>query len=108
MGALGWFSWSDQTHGSVRMVGNEGTYIAITPYPLLQDGVRYIIKMQVETIAGQGGLYSFKMWEDGQPEPVDWLMTAQELLTDPQNGAFLLLAHHVDATFGNITVIPLP
>ncbi|MBI1878022.1 MAG: hypothetical protein HYR94_07315, partial [Chloroflexi bacterium] len=31
----------------------------------------------------------------------------QEQLADPQNGSLLLLAHHVDASFGDVTITPL-
>jgi len=83
-----------------------------TPIPkqslTLAFGVPYVFKARVETIPGLGGLYRFKVWEEGQPEPAGWNLQAQEDLTDPQSGSILLLTHHVDASFGTVTVTPLP
>jgi hypothetical protein len=108
MGAIGWFRWGTGDTGAYFILGNEGTKLASnSTLGIPQNGVRYIYKMRVETISGQGGRYSFKVWVSGQPEPAQWLMTAQESLSDPQNGSLLLLAHHVDATFGNVTITNL-
>jgi hypothetical protein len=108
MGAIGWFRWGTGDTGAYFILGNEGTKLASNSTPgVPQNGVRYIYKMRVETVSGQGGRYSFKVWISGQPEPAQWLMTAQESLSDPQNGSLLLIAHHVDATFGNVTITKL-
>jgi len=110
MGALGWYRWRDDTLGDrLMMIGNHGTLIAEdTSGRKLAYDVRYIFKMRVETIPDQGGLYSLKVWEEGQPEPSEWDLVAQERLSDPQNGSLLLLTHHVDASFGDVTVVPSP
>ena len=67
--------------------------------------VRYFWKMRVQTIPGSGSQYSLKVWEDGQGEPLDWQMAGLELEDDLVNGSFLLIAHHVDATFGNVNLV---
>jgi uncharacterized repeat protein (TIGR02543 family) len=65
--------------------------------------------MRVESVPGQGGLYSLKVWEDdGQPEPSAWNLIYQAGSSNLAYGSFMLLAHHVDASFGDVTVIPLP
>jgi len=71
-------------------------------------GVPYIFKAQVETIPGVGGLYRFKVWQQGQPEPAAWDLQQQEDLADPQSGSIALITHYVDASFGTVTVRPLP
>jgi len=73
----------------------------------LSLGVPYVFKLRVETVPGVGGLYSFKVWEQGQAEPPAWDLIRQEGLEDPQQGCVLLWTHHVDASFGNVTVTPL-
>jgi hypothetical protein len=65
-------------------------------------------KMRVETVPGVGGLYSVKIWEQGDPEPAEWLITRQETLGDPQEGAPVLVAHHVDASFGTVVITEVP
>jgi hypothetical protein len=73
----------------------------------LSLGVTYMFKARVKTIPGVGGKYSFKVWEQGQPEPPEWEMTGQEELTDPQFGSILLLAHYADVSFGTVTIEPV-
>ena len=74
----------------------------------LTIGVTYIFKYQVYTIANTS-YYSFKVWKQGDPEPSSWLLTLQEGIgIDLSSGSLLLIAHKVDATFGNITVTPYP
>ena len=110
MGALAWYRYlTDSLGARLRMIGGyNGRFLAEdTSGFKLSFGVRYIFKVRVETIPGQGGRYSLKVWEDGEPEPSDWNLVAQGTLSDPQNGSFLLLAHHADVTFGNISVTPL-
>lgn len=66
----------------------------------------YIFKMRVETTPGGGGLYKMKVWKVADSEPVEWDLVGQENVTDPQRGSVALLAHHVDALFGNVSVVP--
>jgi len=103
------YRWETDTLGDrLQIMGNGGSIVEDTSGRKLAYGVPYVFKMRVETVPGQGGLYSFKVWEEGQLEPSGWDLTTQEELADPQNGSFLLLAHHVDASFGDVTVIPSP
>jgi len=50
-------------------------------------------------------LYQFKIWEMDTAEPEDWAFEAvQESATALRYGGVALVAHHVDATFGNVVV----
>ncbi|MBI9082531.1 MAG: hypothetical protein JEZ11_02965 [Desulfobacterales bacterium] len=74
--------------------------------PDLEPDRRYWMRARVETLE-QGHLYRFKFWKDGDPEPGSWsLQSIAPAITLPQGG-FLLVAHHADVTFGNLTVTPL-
>lgn len=77
-----------------------------------QLGQTYMFKLRAET-EGSQGIYSFKIWQRGQSEP-DWSSPAFSNIVnvpDPTdarlNGSILLVAHRVDATFGDVTVCPL-
>lgn len=108
MGALSWYRWTSPSGGDFSLWGNQGEILDSGPgFGALQPGATYIFKMRVESIADVGGLYQFKVWLEGETEPVDWLLSGQETLLDPQEGSLLLLAHHVDATFGNVVITPL-
>ena len=109
IGALGWYRWRKDTLGDRLMMigGNYGNLLTEdTSGRKLAYSVPYLFKMRVETISGQGD-YGLKVWEEGQPEPSAWDLTVQGV-SGPQYGSFLLLAHHVDASFGDVVVIPGP
>ncbi|MDX1436060.1 MAG: hypothetical protein R3335_04570, partial [Anaerolineales bacterium] len=61
LGVIGWYRWQDMTTGELQLYGNGGSILDIDSTQL-QTGVTYIYKLRVETIPGQGGLYSFKVW----------------------------------------------
>ncbi len=67
--------------------------------------VTYNWRARVETVA-DGTEYRFKSWATDVGEPAEWDMT---ILEDegPATGSVVLIAHHVDADFSNVTVTPL-
>jgi hypothetical protein len=105
MGAYGYYRWRNYgPHLALRLdrddpIENGSVQLSI--------GTRYNFKMRVKTMPDQGGFYSLKVWEDGQPEPGGWPLVAQDGSADPSNGSLLLVAHRVDASFGDVTVVPL-
>jgi uncharacterized repeat protein (TIGR02543 family) len=107
LGALAWYSYEPTTEhleligNNLQVLGRETTGRRLLP------GVRYIFKARVETVAGAGGRYSIKVWPEGQAEPAPWDLSGQEEVTDPQQGCAVLVAHHVDASFGNVSIQPL-
>ena len=98
---------ANNSNGNLRIIGDQSIDLARNPSRRLELEVRYIFKARVETTPGQGGLYKFKVWQDGQPEPADWELSAQEGASDLPNGSLLLVAHNTDASFGNVTVVPV-
>jgi hypothetical protein len=69
----------------------------------MQLGVPYYFKMRCETTP-TGNLYNFKMWAVGSAEPAGYDLSYLGPLSGPTDGSFLLLAHHVRATFGVVNV----
>ena len=59
LGAIGWFE-----RGRLEIEGFEGV-TKDTTGKTLPVGVPYNFKMRVETLSGQGSLYSLKVWEEG-------------------------------------------
>jgi len=110
LGALGWYRWRhDVLKDRLMMIGNYGALIAEdTSGRKLAYDVPYLFKMHVETVPGQGGLYALKVWEESQSEPLAWDLVAQEGLSDPQYGSLCLVAHYVDASFGDVNITPGP
>jgi hypothetical protein len=46
------------------------------------------------------------MWPADQPEPTTWTVQ-NDAVMDLDSGSVLLIAHHLDATFGNVTINPI-
>jgi hypothetical protein len=80
----------------------------------VQVGDTYWMRMRCETQPdapdGDGvTLYSWKLWQDGTSEPFAWnWQVTQESQYALREGGAALLAHYVDATFGDIEVTPVP
>jgi hypothetical protein len=72
----------------------------------LATGVRYTFKARVQSLGSLGSLYLFKVWEDGAPEPPGWTLGGMAGPSDPGRGSVLLVANYVDATFGEVRVVP--
>ncbi len=79
----------------------DGSSGSIIPF-----NVPYYFKMRVES-TGSGVRYSFKVWVVGGAEPPGNDLTWTGPLSDPQQGAIMVLAHWVDATFGPVVVKPI-
>ncbi len=84
----------------------------------MDPGIPYYYRMRVQTKkAGDSGFYSFKVWEVGEPEPAGWTFAVQDSKPEgwqpeepkesPRSGSVLLVAHEVDATFGDVVIQPL-
>lgn len=105
LGANVWYDWGN--NGLLFLAGEDGLYQADPANRKLVIGNTYYFKMRVETRPSGGGMYRAKMWQAGQSEPATWDMSGQEGSGDIPGGSLLLVAHHVDATFGNFSVVPL-
>lgn len=101
LGALCWYRPDE-----LMITGNNNSTLAVDIRTLSAE-VTYMFKARVKTIPGVGGNYSFKVWEQGQPEPPEWDLTGQEELSDPQFGSMLLTAHRADVSFGAVTIEPV-
>lgn len=97
-GAGAWYDIG--SGGPLILDGDTDSSVSINP------GDTYIWKYRVENV-GVGYLYSLKVWEQGTPEPTDWnLVRFRD--SDMPSGSIVLNCHHVDATFGDIEIVPLP
>jgi len=108
VGALGWVHFTSLGSSRWEMLGNNLRERALSSNPILQFDTPYYFKLQVKTVAGQGGFYRFKAWKTVDPEPAAWLMSMQESLSDPQRGSFLIVAHHVTADIDTVRVTAVP
>jgi len=113
LGGLGWYRWGkDKTNNNAiivaqQLLGHRGRQLAVNENRAPAFDVPYIFKMSIQPVAARGDLYRFKVWEAANPEPLAWDMVANNVNTEPLQGSLVLLAHHVDATFGTVTVRPI-
>ena len=113
-GAIQWFHWRNGGSNpqpnqweTVLADGNNLSVPATSSTPPLYYGVDYFFKVQVQTVPGTGHVYRTKVWQAGSDEPSTWLMVATAPPSGLSNGSFLLVAHHVYASFGAVSVTPL-
>jgi regulation of enolase protein 1 (concanavalin A-like superfamily) len=109
LGALGSIRW--YSRGSAYQLMNSGGSVKKTHYkaPELEVGITYIFKMRGEAVSGGALKYSIKIWQKGLPEPSGWGISYTSQPDDvaaPPGGSLLLIAHHLDATFGKVLVVP--
>ena len=110
-GALGWYRFfkrEDNTFGGrLTMVRNVTDTINAGLDKKLNFETLYNFKLRSATAANAQSYYHMKVWEASQPEPFAWDLISRGTVTSTNNGSLLLLAHHVDASFGNIQVTPV-
>ncbi|NER83217.1 MAG: PKD domain-containing protein [Leptolyngbya sp. SIO1D8] len=69
--------------------------------------VTYIFKARIETV-DTGTDFRMKIWDAAQSEPAEWtLETVDTDFKGLEKGSALFVAHHVDVSFGDFTVVPL-
>ncbi|MDT8896960.1 hypothetical protein QYE77_01690 [Thermanaerothrix sp. 4228-RoL] len=108
-GAIGWLRWQDPDDLSdvnLQLLINNPLIPNETPFSL-GSTITFTYKMRVETLNDGRPKYSLKVWRAENPEPSSWSLVGEGKVGDPISGSVVLLAHHVDATFSDVTVTPL-
>ncbi|MAT42404.1 MAG: hypothetical protein CL609_08690 [Anaerolineaceae bacterium] len=108
-GAIGWYRWPyDLGPARLQIDMNSVPNSTDTSGKQLAFDTTYMFKMSVQTQDDGRSLYKLKVWNEGTSEPTSWDLQAYDGSDeDPTGGSILLLAHHVDATFGNVSIVPL-
>ncbi len=100
-----WYVWDAAGGHSSNFSGN-GDSLKDNSGLVLQLGVTYMFKVEVETI-GTDNWYRKKVWVQGQNEPAGWLVEKIRNTETISAGSLLLIAHHTDVTFGDIVITPV-
>lgn len=107
LGALAWYRWrksGGQITSGMQLLGNGGRVLAENGRPLT-FGETYFFKVNIQSSTNNNpATYRFKMWDADLPEPTGWDFAQTGKSGEPESGSLLLLAHHVDARFGAVTV----
>ncbi len=104
-GGIAWYRYPtagsrlELRDGNAALVAKDTTGKAIT------SEVIYVYKVRAESGGpGQGPKYQLKVWQAGTTEPAAWDLSARLPLGAVAAGSLLLVAHHVDASFGTLQV----
>ncbi|MGE0622637.1 MAG: putative Ig domain-containing protein [Pseudomonadales bacterium] len=98
--------WYDYGEDRLYLGGNNGLSASIGS-PQIDFGTTYIWKLRAETVSPGNTFYGAKLWQQGSIEPANWTMSGQDGPGDLENGSYLLIAHHIDATFGDVVITDL-
>ncbi|MDP3072895.1 MAG: hypothetical protein Q8N18_21565 [Opitutaceae bacterium] len=76
---------------------------AIEPQPRrIELGVKYHLKLRVDSLPGPAARYRVKSWKAAEPEPADWDFETTEDRNVLTAGGALFVAHNTDVTVGAI------
>ena len=70
-------------------------------------GTTYVLRGQCETQGDGTTIYRMKSWVSGAPEPPGWFCEMTTPVGNVGTGSLLILSHELDASIGNITIVPL-
>jgi len=109
LGALAWYRWRQPAPGvfteGLELIGAHNWDLGKSAFPL-EFGETYNFKLNIESSANpnQAAYYRFKVWPAAENEPAGWLIEKRGNPAEPDSGSLLLVAHHVDAVFGDVQV----
>ncbi len=109
LGALAGYTWTNSLTG-LRIFGSDGlAHETNDSVPPPVAGNNYKLRMRADDTSGGQIEYKFKIWQEGTTEPTAWQIswTTDSVNPPPNGGSLLLVAHHLDVTFGNIAVTPV-
>lgn len=103
---MGGSNWYDFGSGTFQIRARPPKGLTAGTQPPMDVGGTYWFKARVES-RYTGNVYRLKVWQDGEPEPAQWSAQRLTRRENAARGSLLLVAHHVEATFGNVSVSPL-
>lgn len=110
LGGLAWYRWwrkDGEFFAGYKLQGGGGTVIDEDSPKVLTFNTTYNFKVRVESVPNQRAYYWFKFWEQGTTEPASWDLEGQGTNGETSAGSVVLVAHHVDADFGPVTITPI-
>ncbi len=113
-GCIGWLRWKDGWSADPEICHYHGAGNSQSCYGSfdLQLDTWLKMRLRAETLPDEGSKgvtkYSFKIWKDAESEPSNWNWEkTQKSEYALRSGGPALLSHHVDATFGDVTITDL-
>jgi LmbE family N-acetylglucosaminyl deacetylase/regulation of enolase protein 1 (concanavalin A-like superfamily) len=89
----------------------DDTTVATGDY-VMGAGMQYTLRFRQQRVVAGSTRYSCKVWRSDKSQPSEWTIVADipdwAGETDQHPGSAVLVAHNVDATFGDVTITSLP
>lgn len=106
LGAIVWFRDHATGADGLQILDENATVVEEDPGFTFDIGTTYMFKARVE--GSTPATYSLKVWDSADIEPPTWSLqwTAPGNGDEPTSGSILLVAHEVDALFGEVIVVP--
>lgn len=102
-GAIGWYCLFHEKGPMLNFFDTDFSLIS-QKMRFLELHQPYFFKVKVETKNDQASQYYMKVWKKELVEPDSWDLITEGSAGGLTNGACMLVAHHVSASFGNIRV----
>lgn len=110
-GGFCWYRWTDALDPTVGIFQIRQNFFggSSTTAESFSLGQQYVFKARITTNPDGSPRVRFKRWRPGiESEPAAWLLDLSGAVGDPVAGGLLLIAHHVDAEFGDVVVTAGP
>lgn len=102
-GAISWYCIFHDKGGLLNFFDPDFNMMKQKPYTL-ELHTEYIFKTRVKKSETGESQYCLKVWKAGQTEPLVWDITAIGHPAALKEGSCMLVAHHVAASFGKVTI----
>jgi PKD repeat protein len=104
--AISWVkNYPDSTRFYLENPDTSQIPVKVGMTPSITANVRYMMRTRSQSLGDGFSAVKTKIWEDGTPEPAGWDLEAD---MPTFNGSVLILAHRSLATFGDVSIAPLP
>ncbi|RMF97489.1 MAG: hypothetical protein D6727_05475 [Gammaproteobacteria bacterium] len=91
----------------IQLVGPSDGFGSVTQSRSLTLNQPYMWKSRIQTLGTGDVEMEFTVWPEGDPQPATPDLFLVDSPTGVLSGSTIFVAHHVDATFGNIQVTPV-
>ena len=105
-GGGAWYELEEDGTGNLYLTDFEFLGVSDPLARTFALGTTYIWKVRVETEPNGDVVYSAKVWQEGETEPVDWELVGTDF-NDVPGGSLLLVAHFTDVSFGDVQIEPV-
>ncbi len=105
-GAIGWYCIFEEYGAELNIFDPDFQRVAVQAR-MLEWHRPYLFQVRVMTVDAVASRYQMRVWPQGGPKPSTWDLETVIEHTGYKEGAVLLVAHHVAAVFGNVSIQPL-